>query len=76
MSESCKSCHFFRSIKVFGNLTTKNGFCKRYPPKDIEKSLSDFKLDKIRYPIINEEEWCGEYAEIIKSNLRINEDVI
>lgn len=63
MSESCASCRFWIGREISpNNLSTIEGFCRRYPPKvSLVRDGDDFD-PRTNWPEVGDGDWCGEYS--------------
>jgi len=62
---TCRSCRFWVDLNLHdddedGWDIPRTGRCHRYPPVWVE-DREDENLDDYLFPLVNEDEFCGEY---------------
>lgn len=55
----CQTCLFWKRLSTQGIY----GHCHRYPPSMLALELQPEREDIPAFPIVHEDEWCGEWKE-------------
>lgn len=67
MAENCTNCRFSKIMTVIQRLV-----CRRYPPGHKVESQTH---DSYFFPIVNNEEWCGEFQAKTLAEVRSEAEV-
>ena len=61
----CSECNFFQPVTTPVCLPRSQRFgeCRRHPPKNVGAPLHRENQTHAVFPIVSEDDWCGEFVE-------------